>query len=74
MSDQNMLAAMERQAQAMAQMVDAAERQAAALERIAAAVEAIAQAHKPVFLVPAGQRPPTWGGPVTGLPEHGNGV
>ena len=55
-------------------MLRALANQTAALERIAAAVEAIAQAHKPVFLVPAGQQPPTWGGPVTGLPEHGNGV
>ena len=46
MSDLNMLAAMERQAKAIAQMVDATERQAAALERIAAAVEALVKTRK----------------------------
>ena len=46
--------------------------QTAALERIAAAVEQMvkeAQA-EPVELTSL----QTWGGPVTGLPEHGNGV
>ena len=46
--------------------------QTAVLERIAAAVEQMvkeAQA-EPVELT----LPQTWGGPVTGLPEHSNGV
>lgn len=52
-----------------------AERQAAALERIAVAVEALARAKMPVYVVPFESDPPqTWGGPVTSLPEHGNGV
>lgn len=53
-------------------MLRALEKQAAALERIAAAVEQMvkkAQA-EPVELTSL----QTWGGPVTGLPEHSNGV
>jgi hypothetical protein len=44
------------------------ERQADALERIAVAVEALAGVRRPPT------QPLPWGGPVTGIPEHGNGV
>lgn len=67
--DLNMLAAMERQTHATSQMAEGIDRQAAALERIAAALEMLAGVRRPPT------RPvTTWGGPVTGLPEHGNGV